>query len=72
MKPEHYYEVRSFRMAFQQVRYRCTMIKHKIFHKLQTYYRYCAMHHGLQKRHEICEIVDFEDFKGIEVSNNHP
>ena len=59
-------------MAFQQVRYRCTMIKHKIFHKLQTYYRYCTMHHGLQKRHEICEIVDFEDFKGIEVSNNRP
>ena len=59
-------------MAFQQVRYRCTMIKHKIFHKLQTYYRYCMMHHSLQKRHEICEIVDFEVFKGFEVSNNCP
>ena len=58
-------------MAFQQVRYRCTMIKHKIFHKLQTYYHYCMMHHrhSLQKRHKICEIVDFEVFKGFEVSN---
>ena len=57
-------------MAFQQVRYRCNMIKHRIFHKLQTYYRYCMMHHSLQKRHEICEIVDFEVFKGFEVSND--
>jgi len=29
------------------------------------------MHHGLQKRHEICEIVDFDVFKGFEVSNNN-
>ena len=28
------------------------------------------MHHSLQKRHEICEIVDFEVFKGFDVSND--
>ena len=49
------------------------MIKHKNFHKNQTYYRYCTMHYGfIQKRHEICEIVDFDVFKGFEVSNNCP
>ena len=30
------------------------------------------MHYGLQKWHKICEIVDFEVFKGFEVSNNCP